>query len=162
MFKRKFIYVLIVGFFLSACGNETSKPGVVTDSLTFKESDSVRMAAESGPMALTAGELHDDSVFSDGSVPTSWINAGITDSVKMKKFIRQLQLWVADRNVDSIAAHLRYPKNYENYFNQTVRSAVMSQKLNQVFRNQQGVMLSEGRVWLTEKDNHILIIAINN
>ncbi len=175
MRNRNFFYAVIVAFLPGACGSDSSKPDNIDSLAAVDTTGSVSPVLAEGPLSLTAAELKDDPVFSDGSVPTSWSNAGIKDSVNAKKFIRQLQVWVAGSRPDSIAPHLDYPlknpaiadqaafvKNYPLYFNDAVKSALMSQNLSQVFRNQQGVMIGGGRLWLTEKNNNMLIIAINN
>ena len=171
MHNRSLICLIsIFSSLFTGCGNSEPAPAS-NNSLT----DSTAVRTPSDPLILTTAELQDDSIFNDGSVPASWQAAGISDSIKVKKFIRQLQVWIAANRADSISGYLQYPmknpgiataadfqKNYRTYFNEAVKTAVMSQNLSQVFRNQYGVMLGEGRVWLTEKDNNILIIAINN
>jgi hypothetical protein len=171
MYSRSLICsILIISSLAGGCKDNDVIPGADNTS-----ADSIAISTPDDPLTLTSAELRDDSVFNDGSRPSSWQAAGITDSVKVKQFIRQLQVWIAGNQTDSISAYMQYPmknpaienaadfrKNYQIYFNEAVKTAVMSQKLSQVFRNQYGVMLGEGRLWLTEKDNNILIIAINN
>lgn len=148
-----------------------------TGSTVETRDDSSKVTAAPGGRSpeLTPAELADDTVFADGSRPVSWANAGFTDPVKLKKFIRQLQIWVDENQVDSIGAHLDYPLknpaikdakefklNYSTYFSDGVKAALADQRLNQVFRNQQGAMIGLGYIWFTEKNNEILIFAINN
>ncbi|RYY20764.1 MAG: hypothetical protein EOO04_19435 [Chitinophagaceae bacterium] len=172
MDNRGLICYIIISSLFAGCQNNEPTP---QHDNTKRTHDTITNRTPRDPRILTEAELTDDSVFNDGSIPSSWQTAGITDSVRVKQFIRQLQIWVAGNHSDSISPHLLYPmknpgiqnaadfkKNYQTYFNEAVKTAVMSQKLNQVFRNQYGVMLGEGRLWLTEKDNNILIAAINN
>jgi hypothetical protein len=127
------------------------------------------------PYTLTPDDLRDDSVFSDGTRPVSWENAGISDPPAVKRFIRKLKVWVRDNQVDSISGYLIYPMrnpgikdksdfklNYRDYITDQVKTAIADQRLNQVFRNEQGVMIGQGQMWIREKDNNIQIVAINN
>jgi hypothetical protein len=152
-----------------------------TDADTNSETDAPRgqevnsTDSERFPLSLTATEMQDDTVFYDGTRPTSWANAGVSDSIKMKLFIRRLQRWIDQNQVDSIAAHMNFPMNnpgipdardfklnYSTYFSDGVKGALADQPLNQVFRNQQGVMIGQGQIWLRELNNNIQIFAINN
>jgi hypothetical protein len=170
MYNCSFKYGLIFPVLLMlACGesavNEKQAAGMQasTDTLVID------------PYALSADDLKDDSVFSDGSRPVSWENAGVSDPIAMKKFIRKLQVWVRDNQVDSISGYLKYPMrnpgikdksdfklNYRDYFTDGVITAVADQRLNQVFRTEQGAMIGQGQMWINQKDNNIQIIAINN
>jgi hypothetical protein len=170
MYNRSLKYGLIFPVFLMlACGesavNEKQDAGMqaTTDSLT------------TDPYALSAEDLKDDSVFSDGSRPISWENAGVSDPVAMKKFIRKLQVWVRDNQVDSISGYLNYPMrnpgikdksdfklNYSDYITDGVKAALADQRLSQIFRNEQGAMIGQGQIWFRQSDNNIQIIAINN
>ena len=169
MYNRSFKYGLIFPVLLIlACGESAvneKQPGIkaTTDTLAID------------PYALSEEDLKDDSVFSDGARPVSWENAGVSDPIAMKKFIRKLQVWVRDNQVDSISGYLKYPMrnpgikdktdfklNYRDYFTDGVKTALADQRLNQVFRNEQGAMIGQGQIWLLQKDNNIQIIAINN
>jgi hypothetical protein len=164
--KYSFLFSILL---MLACGeaatDETQPAGIsgIADSVSID------------PYALTIEDLRDDSVFSDGSRPVSWKNAGISDPVAVKKFIRKLQVWVRDNQVDSISDYMVYPMrnpgikdksdfklHYRDYITDGVKTALADQRLNQVFRNEQGVMIGQGQMWFREKDNNIQIIAINN
>ncbi|HTE27427.1 hypothetical protein [Flavitalea sp.] len=170
MYNRSLKYGLIFPVLLMlACGesavNEKEAAGMqaATDTLAID------------PYTLTAEELKDDTVFTDGSRPVSWENAGVSDPLALKKFIRKLQVWVRDNQVDSISGYLVYPMrnpgikdksdfklNYRDYITDGVKAALADQRLNQVFRNEQGAMIGQGQIWFRQKDNNIQIIAINN
>ncbi|RYG48562.1 MAG: hypothetical protein EOO01_13415 [Chitinophagaceae bacterium] len=170
MFNRslKYGFVLPVLMLLS-CGSEPSVDNASAAATAGADTNF------SNPFQLTEEDLMDDSVFTDGSRPVSWENAGVTDPIAVKKFIRQLQVWVRDNQADSISGYLIYPmKNpgikdkadfrlhYSDYITDGVKAALAAQRLNQVFRNEQGVMIGQGQIWLRQKDNEIRIIAINN
>ena len=173
MYNRIIIcYTFLVVIFCTACGESGNKEEVV---IAKPDTLATSVVTVTDKLVLSPDELKDDSVFNDGSIPSSWENAGVSDPIRFKKFIRQLQVWVSENQVDSISKHINYPVrnpgikdsrdfklNYSNYFSEGVKAALADQKLNQVFRNQQGVMIGQGQIWLVEKDNNILIIAINN
>ena len=126
----------------------------------------------SNPLVLSENELKDDSVFTDGSIPTSWENAGITDVKGLKLFLKQLQQWVMNNDKEKLAAVVRYPLKdikteqeliaaYEKVFTKEVRLSFATINFNQVFRNQKGVMLGSGKVWITQSGNQFFIFAIN-
>ncbi len=125
-------------------------------------------------LALTPEELKDDSIFTDGSKPTSWAVSGIDDPAAFKKFVKRLKFWVANDHKDSVSTVIAYPlrnpkikdkqeflNKYDLFFNEKVRKSLREQKLNQVFRNTNGAMIGSGELWINEKGKDFLIIAIN-
>ena len=170
MYSRSFKYGLIFPvLFMLACGDSA----VNEKQAAVMQANSETMAID--PYALSAEDLKDDSVFSDGARPVSWQKAGVSDPLAMKKFIRKLQVWVRDNQVDSISGYLKYPMrnpgikdktdfklNYRDYFTDGVKTALADQRLNQIFRTEQGAMIGQGQMWINQKDNNIQIIAINN
>jgi len=124
--------------------------------------------------ALTTAEMEDDSVFANGSMPTSWAAAGIDDPVAFKKFLKHLQYWVAHDKRDSVAAVIAYPmkhpavKNkqqflagYDMYMNKGVKNALKEQNYRQIFRRDQGAMIGSGQLWLAQTPQGFRITAIN-
>ena len=167
----KYSCILPILLFIS-CGDSGQPEQKAADTIQAGVTPS---SAINDPYAVMPQELSDDSVFNDGSRPSSWKDAGINDSIGVKAFVRKLQVWVRDNQVDSISSYLQYPLknpgikdakdfklNYGNYITEGVKAAVADQKLSQIFRNQQGAMLGQGQVWLREENNKISIFAINN
>jgi uncharacterized lipoprotein NlpE involved in copper resistance len=123
--------------------------------------------------ALSAEELKDDSIFTDGSKPSSWEAAGITDVKGLKMFIKQLQQWIIVNDKDSLAASIQYPlnktiktkedlvANYNSVFTKEVKLSFATVNFNQIFRNANGVMVERGKVWLGQQGNEFKITAIN-
>ena len=116
-------------------------------------------------------EFSDDAVFADGSIPTTWEVAGITDPVGFKKFLLALQIAVIAHNKNIVVASLDTKKfkkedalnNYETLFNPKVVSAFQDLNIHQIFRNYQGAMIGSGIVWFEENsDGTFSILAINN
>ncbi len=122
--------------------------------------------------ALSENEMKDDSVFKDGSIPTSWANAGVTDVKGLKLFLKQLQVWVMNNDKRNIATAIAYPlkeiKNeqafiaaYDKIFTKEVKLSFATINFNQLFRNQHGVMTDGGKVWIQQFDSAFKIFAIN-
>lgn len=123
--------------------------------------------------ALSPQELKDDTVFTDGTVPTSWQNAGITDVKEFKLFLKQLQLWVMDNDKQKLASVVKYPlKNisspeelvaaYDAVFTKKVKLSFATINFSQVFRNAKGAMTDGGKVWFAQQGKSFKIIAVNN
>ena len=122
---------------------------------------------------LSAIELKDDSVFKDGSIPTSWGNAGITDIKGLKLFIKQLQQLVIMNDKENLARAVQYPlnktiktkenlvANYDAVFTKEVKLSFATLNFNQLFRNAKGVMTDGGKVWIAQQGKEFRITAIN-
>lgn len=172
------VFVLLV----MACNNAAEQPAAETkaDSVsTTPDHTDLKNAQDSlpaaDPLAITDAELKDDSVFTDGSIPTSWANAGIDDPVSLKRFIKHLQLWVTQGQKDSVAAAIDFPmKNpavktsaiflakYDTYINNKVKKVLQEQQLNQIFRNYNGAMIGNGELWIAQTKKGFRIVAINH
>lgn len=122
--------------------------------------------------ALTPLELQDDSIFSDGSIPTSWQNAGIADVNGLKVFIKQLQQMVMNNDKVNLAAAVQYPlkniqstealiKQYDEVFTKEVKLSLAAINFSQLFRNQNGVMTEGGKLWIRQVGKGFKIVAIN-
>ncbi|POY37049.1 hypothetical protein C3K47_08300 [Solitalea longa] len=139
------------------------------DSLaSLKETDS---AVSETPYAKEINAQ--DTLFNDGSIPTSWSTAGFSDPVKFKLFVVSFKDWVKNDQTDSIAAHIKFPlgkiktaeefkNNYPKLFDEPLKRAIEDQHLNQIFRNQQGAMMGSGAIWFIESNGNYYISAINN
>jgi hypothetical protein len=174
MSKRSFIFVIVSVLAVvtqASCGD----PKATRDEDDSKEARATNDSIPLNSYNISPAEAGDDTVFNDGSKPISWLNAGITDSVAAKLFVKKLQGWARDNHVDSIGTYLNYPLrnpaipdrkdfklNYGNYFTDGVKAALADQNLRQIFRTQQGFMIGQGQIWMREINNNIKIIAINN
>lgn len=143
---------------------------------TFAGSDSDKATQTPAP-AENAQPVTDslhapDTLFKDGSIPTSWENAGFSDPVAFKTFIMQLKDWVRNDNMDSIAAHIQFPlknvktadafkKDYNKLFNEKIKTAIAAQRVDRVFRNSSGAMIGSGELWFIENKGNYYITAIN-
>lgn len=164
---------------LVAC-NDT---GTTPEQTPSQNSDSLMLNIDStksikadrlAGFGLTLEEMQDDSVFSDGSVPTSWEVAGITDVKGFKLFIKKLQLLVLDNDKAELAKQIRYPlnksikteadfvKNYDQVFTKDAKLSIAKINFSQIFRNAKGAMSDGGMVWFLQEGSEFKIIAVNN
>ena len=158
-----------------ACNQGTKQKieeaATITDSTT---SSKIAPATEMMKVSeLSAEELKDDSVFADGSKPTSWANAGITDEKGLKLFIKQVQQWIVTNDREKLASVIKYPvnktikskdefiSNYDAVFTKQVQLSFATVNFNQLFRNAKGVMTNDGKVWIAQMGKDFKIIAIN-
>lgn len=174
--KKHFLSIPIL--FLIACNNpqttSTTNAEIKPDSpLTLKDSP-VMVKSYSIGSGLTLEEMKDDSVFADGSVPTSWEIAGITDIKGFKLFLKNIQALVLNDHKEELAKNIRYPlgrsirneqdfiKNYERLITKDVKLSIANINFSQVFRNNKGAMSEGGRLWFSQEANGFKIIAINS
>lgn len=107
--------------------------------------------------------------------------AGISDPATFVQGFKQLKMDVAEGNKTKVAAFVLYPmnisiagkkqtianaqafvQNYDAIMTHQVRSAIITQQVNQLFVNAEGVMVGNGEVWLTQSGNRkCSIYAIN-
>ena len=175
---RQFLLaVTITSITLMAC-NEIDKdkeatPAKIVEMEIFKMPSDSTKADPLKVTDLSVDELKDDSVFVDGSRPTSWKIAGITDVKELKLFMKQLQQWVVDNDKEKLAVAVQYPLNkyiktrddllayYDAVFTKEVRLSFATINFKQLFRNEKGVMTDGGRVWLNQRGKEFKITAIN-
>lgn len=166
--------LLFVSFLLGmvACGGQDDGKATAphNDSSVAVADDSGKQTAPVAP-----DPMGDDSVFTDGSVPTSWENAGFTDPAGFKQFLLRLRTWSASGQKDSVAQVIDYPlrnpvvkskeqflQRYDSLFNDKVKQAIQDQNLRQIFRRDQGAMIGDGTVWFRQSGNRFVIVGINN
>ena len=168
----------LLSFILIAClvsCHQSQSPLAKNDTRQLVTDTSVNQDLIASPE-----EMMDDSIFTDGSKPSSWSVTGINDPNQLKIFIKFLRLWIKQGNKDSIASHVQFPlannknisstseflKNYDQLFNAKVIAAINNQRLSQLFRNQHGVMLGNGELWIKNVSNNktddFKITTINN
>jgi hypothetical protein len=161
------IFCYILPILLVACNQNKNTP--VERDITGAAIDSNLLG-----VPVTNVEMEDDSVFDDGSRPSSWEVAGITKVYALKIFIKDLQYMAATDNREEISKLVNYPLNatiktqsdflahYEKLFNPELKEALARVNPRQVFRNYKGVMLGNGKIWIRQFDDEFKIIAINN
>ncbi|MGI8952021.1 MAG: hypothetical protein ACR2FN_10600 [Chitinophagaceae bacterium] len=160
----------IVFLFAVACNSQQSqklnKDTIV--SLNEPINSSTTIVKDSTEQQINAP----DSLFEDGSQPASWRNAGFDDPANFKIFLIQFKGWVKNNNEDSIAAHIQFPlkkikssdefkANYNALFTSQLKDAIQRQRVDRIFRNQNGAMISDGKIWFNEIRGKYFITAIN-
>ena len=176
---KKYLLSISILLGLIAC-NDSTTPGVVPASgildSTLSKADTLKPIKSdiSIGSGLTLEEMKDDSVFIDGSIPTSWEVAGITDVKNFKLFLKRVQLLVLNDEKEQLAKLIKYPlgrsikseqdfiKNYNRIFTKDAKLSIAKINFSQIFRNSKGAMSEEGRVWFREEANEFKIIAVNN
>lgn len=115
-------------------------------------------------------DLSDDIIFDDGSEPTTWETAGITDPIAFKKFLLTLQTAVLNRDVDFVVSSLDSEvfnrqeslENYDKLFSPSVVDAFQKINIHQIWRNYKGAEIGNGTVWFKQNsDGTFSIQAIN-
>lgn len=169
---RLLLLWILVG--LVACGEQGAKdPGALSNDST-QSAPAVAGDSTVAPVAAPVDELADDSVFTDGSIPGTWENAGFSDPQGFKQFLLRLRSWVANSEKDSVANVLHYPlrnpkvkdkqqflAQYDTIVNERVKKALREQNLRQIFRRDQGAMIGNGELWFIQSGDRFLISAIN-
>jgi len=171
--NKMIFFGLLYLIVLTACdNNHTGKDNLAADSATITVPVPAVTDSMVNSLTVSEAEMKDDSVFADGSVPASWANAGITDVKGLKLFLKRAQQWVMNNDKAKLAAAIRYPLKditteqeliaaYDKVFTKEVKLSFATINFNQVFRNQNGVMLGGGKVWITQSGNDFFIFAIN-
>ena len=175
LMKKYLLIITSVTLGVISCNQASRQTSTVTPAVT----DSAKKAVDTPATemlqvsGLSPAELKDDPVFTDGSIPTSWQNAGITDVKGLKLFIKKLQQWIVTNDKDSLASVVKYPlnkkiktkeelvANYDAVFTKEVKLSFATLNFSQLFRNDKGVMTSGGKVWFDQQGSVFKIIAIN-
>lgn len=174
---KKYILSIVILSFVFAC-NETRIPVEVQSTILPDpiKTDTVKITRQDMSMGtgLTLEEMVDDSVFIDGSVPTNWVVAGITNVKGFKLFLKRLQILVFNNDTELLAKLIKYPlgksiknekdfiNNYNRLFSKDVKLSIAKINFSQIFRNSKGAMSEDGRVWFGQDEEVFKIIAINN
>lgn len=168
---------LLTATFALACNESNSSNAVETATATDTAHIAETSAANDANMIVAINEvaeteMKDDSVFADGSIPTSWDVAGITDVRGLKLFLKQSQQWVMSNDKAQLALAVKYPLNnikneeemmaaYDQVFTKEVKLSFAMINFNQIFRNSKGVMTAGGKAWITQEGSSFKIFAIN-
>ena len=176
--KKRFLSFTTILFFLISCNIPENPPSQTTipakdSSNAIKDTVSTARSYNIGT-GLTLEEMKDDSVFIDGSIPTSWEVAGITDVKGFKLFLKNVQLLVFNNDKELLSKLIRYPlgksvknekdfiKNFDRLFTKDVKLSIANINFSQVFRNSKGATTEGGKVWFSQVDEGFKIIAINS
>jgi hypothetical protein len=154
---------------LAACNNQTTEESKTDTTQVVNVTDKEPTSKDADMEQIKA----QDTLFEDGSKPSSWTHAGFDDPTAFKQFVIQFKEWVKTDNVDEIVAHIRFPlkkvktseafkKQYAQIFTQQLKDEIAKQRLDRIFRNVDGAMLGDGLIWFVPSGKKYSIIAINN
>jgi hypothetical protein len=181
--NRLFLQLTFIFCLSAACNNDAEtkesfsleEDTVVKTETVTTVADSIKPGNKILSLEITPEDETDDAVYYQKAKLSSWSDAGIKDPIALKKMIKKLQYWAANDMKDSIATVISYPlmhpsianaqefvEKYDIYFNAKVKTALANQKLNQLYRSYQGVMLTGGELWFKQKENRFVISFINN
>lgn len=169
--------VLILVILMIGCHSADRQSG--SSSAAYDSNNVTPGGKEQGPVGKKAmndsieAQIHaPDSIFEDGSRPTTWANAGFDNPEGFKRFIVVYKHWVRKDLVDSISAHIRYPirgagsvawfkEQYPHIFTRRIKTVILRQRLDRIFRNGQGAMLGNGDLWFVEERGRYWLTAVN-
>ncbi len=167
----KTLFTVLLCFLFSCTQN--NKPSAVVNGSgdTAKMPDVKNEELETNVKAGAA--LHSDSLDPGNTTAEQWSNSGFDNPGEFKIFFNKFKKWIADDNVDSITAHIKFPlrncksadvfkKNYTTYFNSGVKTSVATQNTDKFFVNYNGAMAGNGELWFNEVKGKYYVIAINN
>lgn len=183
MRKIGLLPILLILLLAVSCNNEANEikgNELVIDSTAMNnekqvDTDSLSKKNSAGKNESVDDEINDDPVFVQKAKPSYWIDVGVTDSVGFKQFLKKLKNWVKNDEREMVASIISFPmyhpaiaskqaflEQYDVYFNTKVKKALENQKLNQIYRSNQGVMLTKGELWFKQTADGFKITFINN
>lgn len=170
---RPLLFWMLLAGMVAGCHSGTRENSSYdSTNVTPGGKDSLSATAPQDVDSLEAQIHAPDSVFEDGSRPTSWSATGFTDPSRFKRFLIRFKGWVQKDQVDSIANHIRFPiraagspawfkERYTRLFTPALKRTIALQRLDRIFRNGQGAMIGKGEVWFVEVDGRYWINALN-
>jgi hypothetical protein len=183
MRKIGLLPILLILFLTISCNNEATETKgneLVIDSTGMNnekqvDTGSLSTKNSAGKNETADDEVNDDPAFVQKAKPLYWKDAGIIDSVGFKEFLKKLKMWVKNDERENVASVISFPMmhpgiaskeifldQYNTYFNSKVKKALENQKLSQLFRSNQGVMLTTGELWFKQTGDGFKITFINN
>lgn len=176
--KTRLLISFLSAFLLFACtndpktegsessGGETS-PAIAEDQKPAEQPDldSDSKMAVVKPTEPTPIVPEDQEIWSSEIQPGSYADAGFSDPMKFKSGFEKFRTdLVANNNKKAIADLIRFPcgriktreeflKNYDQYFSESVRQAILGTDVNHIYRNALGAMVGDGLVWFGAADN---------
>jgi len=168
---KKIVLIVPALMLLFACnqnrtGNNANKTKVESNNLV----DTLPSSTQKVEAAVIGTS---DSIMPGKTTDESWRIAGFTNPASFKEFFKDFKGWVANDNIDSIIAHVKFPlricasaenfkKNYSTFFNSQVKKSVEHQDPDKFFANYSGAMIGSGEIWFYEIQGKYYVITINN
>ena len=114
--------------------------------------------------------------------PSRFAVAGVDNERTVEKVLTKLQKAVAEDDRKTVVSMIRYPfatydlgekikdyptpedvlADYDLLFNQEVKDAIASANMDNIFANQEGIMLGQGEIWFNNASGELKINAVQN
>ena len=176
---KQFFFISFINLFLFSCSENNDQKAVLHASADTANAESAKPNAVTpkkdtfGKTIKASATLTSDSLTPGKTTAESWRISGFDDPEGFKAFFKKYKTWVAADNVDSIAAHIKFPlrncktaasfiKEYSTYFNGKVKRSVAHQDTDKFFANYNGAMTGDGELWFNDINGEYYVIAINN
>ena len=155
--KKKVLALLLISICattISACSNKNSTVIPTKDTTTKIKETTETKPTENIETKPTVKE----------SDPNKYSVAGIDDAAEFESVFKTIQSLVAKGEKEKVAEYIRYPltsanitvrsteefiKNYDSIITGKVKTALINQKVEELFVNYKGVMVGAGEVWFT-------------
>ena len=117
-------------------------------------------------------QLQSDDLEWNGTVPTGWSTASITNPKDFKLFLIRFKGMVANNDVDALSNLVQYPlkeiknkadfkANFSRLFSDNLKEAVDVQRLDRIYRNNKGAMIGDEHLWFKQFGNSYKIVSID-
>ncbi|WP_123864570.1 hypothetical protein [Chitinophaga barathri] len=167
----KFHCIILLFPLLFAC-HTTSKKTAADSSIIEGVKELVPVAPPPSIDRQAAQVQAQDTLFEDGTIPSTWSNAGFDDPEGFKQFLLRFKDWVKNDRKDSVILHVQFPlrqyktaksleQHYDKIFDASLKALVDTQRLDRIFRNYQGAMIGSGQIWFASMPDGYRITAIN-
>ncbi len=177
--RAAIFFILMV---LLSCKDNNKKPkpvivgmdegvdSIVTDKIPLVQHDTIYMDS-----ALSkGGALSHDSAYKTSATPGLPGMPAFRDVVALKQFVSKIKQLVASGEKIAVGNYIQYPltnkirvvkdfyRNYDKLFTPGVKEALAKTNVDQLPRNQQSVMIANGKILIAKRGNDFKIIRINN
>ncbi len=109
----------------------------------------------------------------EGEQPAPWTSAGIQNPKDFKTFLAHFKEWVATDNVEELSDIIDYPADpvwnkayfkeyYSEIFDSKLKAVVANQRLDKLFRRDQGVVFGKGEIIFANRNKGYKLIAFNS
>ena len=116
-------------------------------------------------------QIHADDIEWDGTVPTSWSSATISNPIGFKIFLLNFKELVRKNEVVELSKLVKYPirnlenrkqfeESYNRIFTKELREIIRTQRLDRIFRDTKGAAIGAGDLLFKEFNGQYRLVAI--
>ena len=117
-------------------------------------------------------QVYADDLEWEGTVPTGWAKASITNPEDFKLFLIRFKGMVANDDIDQLANLVNYPlkdiknkadfrTNYSRLFTQKLKDEIDQQRLDRIYRNNKGAMIGDNSLWFQQVGSTYKIVSLD-